>query len=359
VRKPVAAVYEFSFMRNKPLFHFVLGSGAADRASLLDHAIATLEGTRRPDRQPAEQTKDGVVFLCVDFTRGRGLVGLSAACAFSDGGTAGYGVRTDGGDVSDTLKYTAEARRSYLSRAARWAEGCPDLQHLVERAKRSTDRDGIAREIVAAIHRYDCKTLAGYFQSGSEELFREQVTPVLRERRDPGEWVCFVLGTLGYPQSETMRIKAVEEAADRTLLEVSERDAKAELALVREGSSWKLDREWAVHKVQNHRLKQDLTLVASTVQQYGAGSGVFSDDPAEITRRTHIVTSFQPGLATRASNAGDVHLALGRDRSWACISARSRSGDFFLIRVDRESWGNARLQAPPDECPSRKLGSDW
>src|SRR5206468_4355028 len=40
LRKPVAAVYEFSFMRNKPLFRFVLGNGAADRASLLDHAIA-------------------------------------------------------------------------------------------------------------------------------------------------------------------------------------------------------------------------------------------------------------------------------------------------------------------------------
>jgi len=360
LRDPVAAAYDFRILPNKPVFHFVLGSGTVDPATLLAEAVASFGGKRRKDQQPATFTKDGVAFECVDFDRGGGLVGISGACAFSDGQVSGYGVRTDGGDASDALKYGAEARRSYRSRAARHPEGCRDVQSLAERATPSTDRDGVAREVVAAILRYNCKALAGYFQAGSEDFFRAHVTPVLREPRDPGEWVCFVLGTLGYPQSETMRIKALEETAGRALLQVSDWGDKAELALVRDGSSWKVDREWAVRRVHDHRVKLDMAALASTIQQYGlATGGAFSDDPMAITGRTHLGATFQRGLATRASTAGDVYVALGRDGKCACVSALSGSGEFLMIRVDRESWTNTRLQTPPNECPSRKLRNDW
>ena len=70
---PVAAVYEFRFMRNKPVFYFAVARGNADRSALLEEARETFQGTTRAGQAPEEQKVDGASFLCVDFDRGRGL----------------------------------------------------------------------------------------------------------------------------------------------------------------------------------------------------------------------------------------------------------------------------------------------
>src|SRR5207249_10999504 len=63
---PVVAIYEFSFMRDKPLFYFVAGRGHAEPRALLDDVLARFGGRVRAGVEPRERTSGGLSFRCVD-----------------------------------------------------------------------------------------------------------------------------------------------------------------------------------------------------------------------------------------------------------------------------------------------------
>jgi hypothetical protein len=365
VAEPVAAVYEFHFARNKPTFYYVAGRGHVDCAGLLEEIVRVFGGAVRPAVTPVAHEHDGVTFLCLPFDRGRGLVALTAACVFDDGTLAGYGVRTDGGDVADTLAYTREARRAHL---AHGPSACADRGRLEALAAPPTEVDGIAREIVAAVHAYACGRLADWYQAGAEEVFRREITPdLLLGTPDAVERVCFVLGTLPYPQSETMRIDVASTSERRTVLHLSAPDllsrlagdARTKLVLVREGETWRIDGGWALGEVYDLALRMRMTEESSRLQSYRRMTGTFSADAAEVGRVTGGRVGFESGLATATSAAGGLHVATVRDER-ACVSARSRSGRYFLMRIDATGGLSAGgSDAPWTECPASPLTGDW
>jgi hypothetical protein len=359
-RGAIAAVYEFYMFRNKPAFYFASAPGSLRREELLKDVVAALHGDP-PQKEARELQSDGVTFLCLDFTRGRGLIGLSAACAWSDGTRSGYGVRIEGGDVEETLRYTAEARRVSLQRAGR---GCNDTARLSELANTPQTLENVARDVVAAIKGYECKVLASYHASGAEALFRANIRPdrSVSSMKDPLERVCFALGTLGYPQSETMKVRTISETDTQARLKLTAsgplEDEEAELWLVKEGNEWKIDAKWSLAQVHNHVAKLNILGEASNVHGHLMRTGRFVDDKDTIASAAHAVASVSPGLAFDSASPEEAYIKVGGS-DYACVSLRSESGEFFLMRIDREGITRALLAKAPTECPAKRLGNRW
>jgi hypothetical protein len=392
---PVVATYEFAFMRDKPLFYFVAGRGHAEPRALLDDVLDAMDedlrvvfvlfeledltapeiaelvgapvlerfgGRVRAGVEPRERSSGGMFFRCVPFDRGRGMVAISGVCAFADGGFSGYAVRTDGGNDDDALKYGAEARRFYRERSGSLA-ACPDRAALAARAAAPADRDAVAREAVAAVRGWKCARLEPVFPPGTMEFFAERVA---REIRDPQhsalEQVCFALGNLGYPRSETMRIRVEweREGRARLVLKGGLLDDPAPLQLVRDADGWRVDRDWALRVTQDLWTRRAVLAAAMNLQTYFAATRRFTDDGEEVTRRTKVVADFAPGIAAATSPPDRVHVAVAPDGRAACASARSRSGAILMIRVAGAadvSYG--RFETPPTECPATKLDGRW
>ena len=359
---PVVATYEFSFMRDKPLFYFVAGRGHAEPRALLDDVLARFGGRVRAGVEPRERISGGVSFRCVPFDRGRGMVAISGACAFADGGFSGYAVRTDGGNDDDALKYGAEARRFYRERSGTLT-ACPDRAALAARVAPPADRDAVVREAVAAVRGWKCARLERVFPPGTMEFFEDRVA---REIRDPQhsalEQVCFALGNLGYPRSETMRIRVEWERDDRArlVLKGGLLDQPAPLQLVREPNAWRVDRDWALRVTQDLWTRRAVMTAAANLQTYFGSTRQFTDDGEEVTRRTRSVADFVPGIAGATSPPDRIHVAVAPDRHTACASARSRSGAILMIRVAGAadvSYG--RFETPPTECPATALDGRW
>ena len=359
---PVVATYEFAFMRDKPLFYFVAGRGHAEPRALLDDVLERFGGRVRAGVEPRERSSGGMFFRCVPFDRGRGMVAISGVCAFADGGFSGYAVRTDGGNDDDALKYGAEARRFYRERSGSLA-ACPDRAALAARAAAPADRDAVAREAVAAVRGWKCARLEPVFPPGTMEFFEERVA---REIRDPQhsalEQVCFALGNLGYPRSETMRIRVEweREGRVRLVLKGGLLDDPAPLQLVREADGWRVDRDWALRVTQDLWTRRAVLAAAMNLQTYFAATRRFTDDGEEVTRRTKVVADFAPGIAAATSPSDRIHVAVAPDGRAACASARSRSGAILMIRVAGAadvSYG--RFETPPTECPATKLDGRW
>jgi hypothetical protein len=348
VTDPVAAVYEFSFMRNKPVFHFVVGRGVAEPQRLLDQGLRIFGGKLRPGGVVHPREDRGASFQCIDFDRMPGLVGRSAACAFSESGISGYGLRIDGGEIEDALKYTVQARRAYLQRAA--TRSCSDAVALAEQAEPRTDLESVAREIVADVAGYDCDLLAQHYEPDAAEFFRAQIDAELLDRsRDPVERVCFVLGTLEYPQAEDLAIEVVSQTPNRAVLHLRHdstsgrwfsEERRSELVLSHETGEWKVDHRWALAQVQD---------LAVRLQLYSAASNLQSD--ASIKGR------FEPGFASDSSRAGVVFVQSAG--AYGCATVRSRSGAFFLARVETRGYTFARSDRPWSECPAKPLTRDW
>lgn len=362
---PIAAVYEFSFARNKPVFHFVVGRGAAAPQALLDEGLRIFGGKLRHGGAAQPQQDGGSSFLCVDFDRRPGLVGRSAVCSFSDGSVSGYGVRIDGGEIKDTLGYTAAARRVHLKRRASLA--CSDASELAEQAQPRTDRDSVARDIVAAVAGYDCDLLAAHYEPEAAAFFRANIdADLLRGSPDSVERVCFVLGTLEYPQVEDLAIEVASETPQQAVLHLRDAsrmgrlldaDKRSELVLSRSTGAWKLDHRWALGEVQDLAVRLDLYGAASNLHGYLNSTGSFSEDARAVTRMTHLVTRFERGLASGSSPPG-VIFAQGAG-SYGCASARSRSGNFFLARVESNGYTFGRSRRPWSACPAEPLTGDW
>lgn len=109
------AAYEF--LRYKPQFFLGAGKGAADRRSLLDAVLPLFGGELGVTETPRGMTGDSVRFLCAPYSQtgvpgsaGTGLASIAAACTWSDGETAGFGVGVAGPSVEDVLRLTDEAR---------------------------------------------------------------------------------------------------------------------------------------------------------------------------------------------------------------------------------------------------------
>ena len=221
---------------------------------------------------------------------------------------------------------------------------------------------------MAAVHAYACGRLAGWYEAAAEEVFRREITPdLLLGTPDAVERVCFVLGTLPYPQSETMRIDIVSTSERRTVLHLSSPDvlsrlagdARTKLVLVREGETWRIDSEWALGEVYDLALRLRLTEESSQLQSYRRITGTFSADAAEVGRITRGRVGFLSGLATATSAAGALHVATVQNGR-ACVSARSRSGRYFLMRIDATgSLSAGGSDAPWRECPASPLTGDW
>lgn len=362
---PVAAVYEFSFMRNKPVFHFAVGRGSAEPQALLDEALRIFGGKLRPGGAARPQWDGDASFVCVDFDRKPGLVGRSAACSFSDGSISGYGVRIDGGEIDDTLRYTAEARRVHQKRAA--SRACTDATELAAQSAPRTDRDSVARDIVAAVAGYDCDLLAAHYESGAEAFLRANIdASLLRGSPDPVERVCFVLGTLEYPQVEDLAIDVASETPKGAVLHLRDGsrsarifgDAKRrELVLSLASGAWKLDHHWALGQVQDLSSWLDLYTQASNLHRFLAETGTFTDDAQAVTQKTPTVARFERGMAGEGSPS-DVIYVQGAG-GHACASARSRSGSFFLARVEPSGYTFGRSRRPWSECPAQPLTGDW
>jgi hypothetical protein len=359
---PVAAIYEFDFIRDKPVFYFVAGRGRAEPRAILDDVLRRFGGRVRDGVEPRERSTAGASFLCVPFDRGRGMVAISGGCAFADERFSGYVVRTDGGDDDDALQYGAEARQFHRERAGATA-ACPDHAKVVRRAAPPGDRDAVAREIVAAVRGWDCHRLAPLAPAGTPAFFEERVG---RDIRDPQhsaiEQVCFALGTLEYPRSERMRI-GVEwerEGSVRLSLRGGLLDRPAPLHLVREGEVWRLDRDWALRVTQDLWTRRALMGAASTLQSYVLRTKRFGDDPKEVIRRTSIVADFAPGMAGATSPPDRLHVLISPGGETACVSARSRSGAILVVREEKSgemSYG--RFETPPADCPAHELDGRW
>jgi hypothetical protein len=116
LQEPFGAAYEF--IHYKPQFFLGAGKGSANPQALID-AVLPLFGGKPGLTEPAhEVTRDGETFLCgpyrhtgVPGTVGTGgLASIAAICAWSDGGTAGFGVGVAGPSVEDVVGLTSEAR---------------------------------------------------------------------------------------------------------------------------------------------------------------------------------------------------------------------------------------------------------
>lgn len=228
-----------------------------------------------------------------------------------------------------------------------------------------------ARDIVAMLGAYDCERLPRYLPAGAEELFDRHIDAALLDTTpDPLERVCFVLGVIDdYPRSETMLVTITAGGPDRPLLVLEEpreggilgslfapEPSRATLALVREGREWKLDPEWALAQVQDLAVHQALRSFALAQDSFYLARDDFTEDPAELETATGTVVTFVRGVAGADSIPGIVHATLGAEAQSVCGSARSRSGELFMIRL--EAHGEASYDRGTElqrECPDAPL----
>ena len=117
LQETFGAAYEF--LRYKPQFFLGAGKGTADRHALLESILPLFGGEPGVSEEPRDMPRNGVRFLCAPYTHtgvpgsaGTGLASIAAACTWSDGETAGFGVGVAGPSVEDVLRLTDEARRA-------------------------------------------------------------------------------------------------------------------------------------------------------------------------------------------------------------------------------------------------------
>src|SRR5439155_491208 len=146
------------------------------------------------------------------------------------------------------------------------------------------DRDAVVREAVAAVRGWKCARLERVFPPGTMEFFEDRVA---REIRDPQhsalEQVCFALGNLGYPRSETMRIRVEWERDDRArlVLKGGLLDQPAPLQLVREPNALRVDRDWALRVTQDLWTRRAVMNGAANLQAYFGSTRQFTVDGEE------------------------------------------------------------------------------
>ncbi len=230
-----------------------------------------------------------------------------------------------------------------------------------------------ARDVVAMLGGYDCVRLPGYLPEGAEEMLRSNIdAPLLEGMADPIERVCFVLGLQDHPRSETMEVAAVSQTRERAVLELSESGDEGilidlspdlpptRLSFVKEAGSWKLDPAWALKEVQDHIVKSDLLGFNVTQLSYFGTEKRFTADPEEITRTMRTVPTFYAGVASNSVSENVVFASLAPDGRSICGSARSRSGELFMIRADADGTTSfARGENLPNPCPGKPLDSTW
>lgn len=135
-------------------------------------------------------------------------------------------------------------------------------------------------------------------------------------------------------------------------------DEEAELWLVKEDNGWKVDAKWSLAQVYNHVAKLRILGEASNVHGYLMRTRRFSDDKDTIASAAHAVESVSPGLAGDSASPEEAYIKVGGS-GYACVSLRSESGEFFLMRIDSEGLTRARLALAPTECPANRLGNRW
>jgi hypothetical protein len=221
-----------------------------------------------------------------------------------------------------------------------------------------------ARDLVAAIEQYDCERLATYLPEDAPAYFAANIDGPLMDTSSGGplERVCFVLGVIQqYPRAESMEIRATSQTAERVDLLLRGGSDRADLVMVRDPQGWKLQKEWALKQVQDLRVHLDLYSWAMTEDSYYYyGGETFTDDAAALTARTQTVIEFTRGVATPDSPEHLVHAMLGPDAKSVCGSARSRSGELFMIRQAADgSSSRTSGRTLPATCPAGPLRGDW
>jgi hypothetical protein len=397
ITSPLVAVYEYSTFPYQPVVYFVAGEGKISRERLLEVALETFDGVRRPGSSNQELAEGEGSLLCTDFDRGKGMAAMSVACAWSDGGQAGYAVRLRGVSLPRDAKPIAALSATVSQRRHANSGACPDMQEIAEQLARPADRDQMVRDAVAAIHGFDIERLSGFFPDGARELFQARLEPAMLNgvHGDPLERVAHVLGTLEYPRSELLEIEIANETADRAvlrlksspvhakrllpsisllgrILEDAERAAaeaayrEAEMVLVRDGDGWRMDTEWAIAQVQDWYLKLYVLWPASPP---GWESPLPYGDREAILERMRAHLEREPRRGGAASIVGVapvdalphvVFTDVAQDARAVCMSARSASGERFMKRVDHGGQTTfARGSEVPNQCPTQPLGIRW
>lgn len=397
ITSPLVAVYEYSMFPYQPVVYFVAGDGSVPRERLLEVALEAFEGVRRPGSSNQELADGGGSLLCTDFDRGRGMVAMSVACAWSDGGRAGYAVRLRGVSLPRDAKPIAALSATVSQRRHANSGDCPDMREVAQQLARPADRDQMVRDAVAAIHGFELERLSGYFPDGARDYFQARLEPAMLNgvRGDPLERVAHVLGTLHYPRSELLEIEIANETADRAvlrlksppvrekrllpsiswvgrMLEDAERAAaeaayrEAEMVLVRDGDDWRIDPEWALAQVQDWYLE---LYVLSPSSPPGWESPIPYGDAEAIRERirAHLAREPRRGDAAPATGVAPadapphvVFTDVAQDGRSVCMSARSASGERFMKRLDAEGQTTfARGSEVPKQCPTQPLGMRW
>lgn len=219
-----------------------------------------------------------------------------------------------------------------------------------------------ARDVVAMIRAYNCELMPKYMAPEAEPLWRSQIHGDLLDTgiSDPIERVCFVLGTLEYPRSETMEVSERTRSKDRVLLSLSDGDRSADLSLVSAGSEWKIDHDWALKQVQDLRARLNVLSVVLSIDGYYLERKTFTGIAADPTDTGNTEYTFRPGLADASVAPNLVFLAVGNQGQSACVTTRSRSGEYFMARHDGEGATTYMRGAElPTSCPGDPLDPSW
>jgi hypothetical protein len=348
----VVAVYESPMIPYKPVFFFGAAKGGGlDRHKILEEEIRIFEGKMGHGDKMTELPQDGLIFLCAPFQRGTGLVALSAICVWDDGDSVGFGLRIAGGDLTDTLRYTAEARKLLKNPPPPPPFPFPQEPPLVA-PQNESEINRTIRDIVSALLSYNCARVSGFLPAGSEDMLRARIDKnVLITIKDPIEKVCFVLSIIRFPRSETMLIRQRDGKTDRAVLDLLSRDdpnSIVEFALVKTPDGWKIDPDWALKQVQDYPVKMSLLQFAMNQQ----GRSSYSDTPMS--------KNSDRGMANPNSESDKVYATFSSDRQSICGSALSESRELFLIHLNaKKNASYARGFSLPSECPIQSQNPRW
>jgi hypothetical protein len=223
-----------------------------------------------------------------------------------------------------------------------------------------TKLEQTARDIVAMVRGSNCGRMSLYTAPEAETLWRQQIHGDLLESgsNDPIARVCFVLGTVEFPRSETMEVEERSRSGNKVTLRVSDDGETRDLALIEVGDEWKLDHEWALKQVQDLRARLNVLEVILAMDSYDSGQGRFTESATEIEDVTGFVFRMgPPGIATPRSPMNMVFAALGPDAQSVCVSIRSKSGELFMARQDKDALTSyERGPELPSSCPAEDLG---
>lgn len=114
--------------------------------------------------------------------------------------------------------------------------------------------------------------------------------------------------------------------------------------------------------LQDRVVQADLRTALAAMKIAYADQGRFPSDPA-VAQGIEPAVQFAPGIATNSGVVGLVYIDASADGQVACASARSESGELFLVkevaRGDQPGTWYARGAILPTQCDDAALAPSW